>query len=102
MSKLFVLKEKDAAPLRIAVSVSRKGEDIGIVMMLDAVYMASLNGENAEAMRDCLESGVRVHVLKKDAERRGLIGRMFDGTETVDYSGLVDLFFSEEQTVINL
>lgn len=102
MSKLFVLKKKDEASLRITASLSGKDEEIAVVMMLDAVYMAADGGDHAEAMKQCFESGVRVYVLEKDADRRGIIDRLIEGAQTVDYPRLIDLFYSEGQTVINL
>jgi len=102
MKKLFVLKEKDPAPLGIASSLGKKGRDVAVALMLDAVYMAAEKGEQADAVRGCVESGVEVYILEKDAERRGLRDRVIQGTRIVDYAGLVDLFFSEGISVINL
>jgi len=102
MGKLIVLKEKDPAPLEIATSLARNGRKVAVSMMLNGTYLAAETGEHSDAMRRCVTSGVEVYVLEKDAERRGLADRLIEGIKMVDYAGLVDLFFSEEVTVINL
>ena len=102
MKKLFVLKKKDPTPLGIASSLGKKGRDVAVALMLDAVYMAAEKREQAEAVQECVESGVEVYILEKDAERRGLRDRLIQGAKIVDYAGLVDLLFSEETSVINL
>ena len=102
MKKLFVLKKRDPTPLGIASSLGEKGRGVAVALMLDAVDMAAEKGEQADALRECVESGVEVYILEKDAERRGLRDRLIQGARTVDYAGLVDLLFSEETSVINL
>ena len=102
MSKLFVLKKKESAPLRIASSLGKRGRDVAVAMMLDAVYMAAEEGEQSDALRECIESGVQVYLLENDVERRGLRDLIIEDVKIVDYAGLVDLFFSEESSVINL
>ncbi len=102
MKKLFVLKKKDPTPLGIASSLEKKGRDVAVALMLDAVYMAAGKGEQADAVQECVESGVEVYILEKDAARRGLRDRVIQGARIVDYSGLVDLLFSGETSVINL
>ena len=102
MRKLFVLKKNESAPLRIASSLAKKGQEVAISLMLDATYLASKNGEHSEAMRECVSSGVEVYIFKKDAERRGLGERLVNSANMVDSVGLVDLFFSKESSVINL
>jgi len=102
MKKVFVLKKRDSTPLGIASSFGEKGRDVAVALILDAVYMAAEKGEQADALRECVESGVEVYLLKKDAKRRGLGDRLIQGAKTVDYAGLVDLLFSEEISVINL
>lgn len=102
MKKLFVLKKKDPTPLGIASSLSKKGRDVAVALMLDAVYMAAEKGDQADAVQECVESGVEVYILEKDAERRGLRDRIIQEARMVDYAGLVDLLFSEETSVINL
>jgi len=102
MKKIIVLKKKDPTPLGIASSLGKKGRDVAVALMLDAVYMAAEKGGQSDAVRGCVESGVEVYILEKDAERRGLRDRLIQGARIVDYAGLVDLLFSEETSVINL
>ncbi|MCW3990352.1 MAG: sulfurtransferase complex subunit TusB [Candidatus Bathyarchaeota archaeon] len=102
MKKLFVLKKKDPTPLGIVSSLGKKGRDVAVALMLDAVYLAAEKGEQADAVQECVESGVEVYILEKDAERRGLRDRIIQEAKMVDYAGLVDLLFAEETSVINL
>lgn len=102
MKKLFVIKDNESTPLRVASSLAKKGVNVAISMMLNSTYLAVPQGEQSAAIHECIESGVRVYILKKDADRRGLTNRLIEGVKLIDHSQLIDLFFSENQTVINL
>lgn len=102
MGKLLVLKEKETDPLKWADRLREKGEEIGLILMLDAVYLARNSGENAPVMKRMIEAGVMVFTLRRDAERRGLIKTLQPGVRLLDYDDLVDLMFSDGQRILNL
>ena len=101
MRTLIVLKENEYEALGTAESLEKRGEEIALVMMLDAVYMATVAEENP-AVKDKMEKGSKVFRLKSDVERRGLEKRLLPGVELIDYEGLIDILFSEDQRVLNL
>ena len=101
MRTLIVLKEKDPEPLGLAETIGERGGDVAFVLMLDAVYMATVAEENT-AVKDMMEKGSKVFLLKSDVERRGLEKRLLPGVELIDYEGLIDILFSEDQRVLNL
>ena len=101
MRTLIVLKENEYEALGTAESLEKRGGEIALVMMLDAVYMATVAEENT-AVKDMMEKGSKVLLLKSDVERRGLEKRLLPGVELIDYEGLIDILFSEDQRVLNL
>jgi sulfur relay protein TusB/DsrH len=76
--------------------------EVGIVLMQDAVYMAQKTNEFAGDIGSQILEGVQYHLLSADVERRGLGTRLVPGVTLVDYEGLVDLLFREDQTVLNV
>jgi sulfur relay protein TusB/DsrH len=101
MRTLIVLKDKDPEPLGTAEILQEKGEDVAIVLMLDAVYMAT-GIEKDTPVKGMMENGADFILLKRDVERRGLSTRLLPGVELVDYERLMDILFSEDQRVLNL
>jgi len=101
MRTLIVLKENEYEALSTVESLEKRGGEIALVMMLDAVYMATVAEENT-AVKDMMEKGSKVLLLKSDVERRGLEKRLLPGVELIDYEGLIDILFSEDQRVLNL
>ncbi len=70
--------------------------------MLDAVYLARNSGEYAPLIKEMIEAGIKVFMLRKDAERRGLIKMLQSEVRLVNYDDLIDLMFSDSQRVLNL
>ena len=101
MRTLIVLKENEYEAMGTVESLEKRGGEIALIMMLDAVYMATVAEENT-AVKDMMEKGSKVFLLKSDVERRGLEKRLLPGVELIDYEGLIDILFSEDQRVLNL
>jgi len=101
MRTLIVLKEKENETPRIAKRLLSRGEDVALVMMLDAVYLAATM-DDCPPLEELTEKGVNAFVLKSDVERRGLGDRLLPGVVQVDYEGLIDLLFTPDQRVLNL
>jgi sulfur relay protein TusB/DsrH len=101
MKTLFVLKDKDVDSLDIATPIWNGGRDIGFILMLDAVYLATNRGERADTINDLIISGVNFYLLDRDIERRGLGKMLLKGIEVINYDELVDLLF-KGYCVLNL
>ena len=102
MAKMFVIKNNEPTPLHIASSLTKKGEEVEITLMLNSIYLADSRGEHSVAIKECIDSGVKMFALKKDTEKRGLTNHLIEGVKIVDYSQLIDQLFSDKPTVINL
>nr|MDO8081310.1 DsrH/TusB family sulfur metabolism protein [Candidatus Freyarchaeota archaeon] len=102
MKTLFFLNKKEFDSLTLVEKLKEKGEEVGVVLIQDAVYLALGNNEHSGAVKDLLGKGVGFHVLAKDAERRGVQDYLISDVELIDYDRLIDLLFSEGQRVINL
>ena len=101
MRTIVVLRRKEHSALGTVDMLLERGEDVALVLMLDAVYLATATDENL-ALGDTMKRGARVFLLRGDIERRGLDRRLLPGVEPVDYGGLVDLLFAEDRRVLNL
>lgn len=86
---LIVINTHDGNALRQALST-----EADVLLMQDGVYF--LNKARAHDFGDR-----RVYALGLDVEKRGLMDRLVDGVDLVDYDGMVDLLFSGV-TVVNL
>jgi sulfur relay protein TusB/DsrH len=102
MRTLLFLNKKEVDSLTLIERLKEKGEDVGVVLVQDAVYLSLGNNEHSGAVKDLLGKGVNFHVLAKDLEKRGVQDYLISDMELIDYDRLIDLLFSEDQRVINL
>ncbi len=72
------------------LNLARLDADAQVVLLQDGVYFN---------VRRFVGSKVKVYVLKSDAEKRGLVDRVHEDMELIDYSQLVDLITNNK--VIN-
>jgi len=79
-----------------------EGLRVSVVLIQDAVYLAVRGNKRSEAVQRAVERGVSFHHLERDVNVRGIRDHLLPGVELVDYDGLVDILFSEDQTVVNL
>ncbi len=91
MSKLIVMNTRDDQMLDRVLKI-----DAELLLMQDAVLYVNKNVETNNRL-----ASHKVYAVKQDAVKRGLMDRLLDNVELVDYDMLVDLLFSEKQ-VINL
>lgn len=110
MSTLFVLAKTPYVTndvtrvIRIAMSMRKKNEDVGIVLIQDAVLTGIQGSANrfGNQLADAMRTGVRIYLLEPDAAARGLIPeRVLPGIEFVDYSRWVDITVEEYEKVAN-
>ena len=85
MKTLFVLKDKDVDSLDMAIPVWKGDRDIGFILMLEAVYLATNGGERADIINDLIIDGVKFYLLDRDIERRGLRKMLLEGIEVINY-----------------
>lgn len=102
MKTLLFLSKFNLGCLPLAEMLSEKDEEVSIVLIQDAIYIALKNSEYSEATRHAIEKGVKFHLLAKDVERRGVLNNLISDLELIDYDRLIDLLFREDQRVINL
>ena len=96
MSKIVVLKTKDVETLDTALNL-----DADLLLMQDAVYMATRGSEQNTKISQALEQETRVYVLELDASKRGVKNSLPEAVQYLDYDGLVDLLFSGRK-VLNM
>jgi sulfur relay protein TusB/DsrH len=101
MRTIIVIKEKEKGSLKIVNNLLERGETVVLVMMLDAIYLATETDENL-MLKDMIDRGLKVLLLREEFEKRGLKNTTLPRIELIDYDGLIDLFFSENQKVLNL
>jgi sulfur relay protein TusB/DsrH len=70
-------------------------EDKGALLIQDAVYYTV-----SEEGRRLLDEGFRVYALRQSVEARGIIDRVTDGVELVDYHRVVDLIMDDYDVVV--
>ena len=102
MKTLIFLNKLDFDFLPLAEKLRGKEEELSVVLVQDAVYIAIRNDGHSDAVKKLIESGVKFHILEKDVERRGVVNNLIPGLELIDYDRLIDLLFSDDQKVINL
>ena len=90
MKKLIILKELDEH----AISLALKVNDSGILLMMDATYLANSEDMRSSPIRMAVESGKEIFILTTDAERRGLSEKLVKGIKRIDYDECVDLLFN--------
>ena len=61
-----------------------------LLLIEDGVYAAT-RGSAAEAGLKEAMARIKVYALKPDLEARGVVGRVMDGIQLVDYGGFVEL-----------
>lgn len=61
-----------------------------LLLIEDAIYAATKAGAEASGLSAARQS-LKVCVLQPDVEARGMVGKLIDGVQAVDYAGFVDL-----------
>jgi sulfur relay protein TusB/DsrH len=70
-------------------------QDKGALLIQDAVFFTV-----SEEGRRLLDEGFRVYALRQSVEARGIIDRVVDGVELVDYHRVVDLIMDDYDVVV--
>lgn len=74
--------------LQSALNLAQAGD--AVILIEDGVYAATA-GSAVESLVMEAAGKIKFHVLKPDADARGLSDRLLQGMSTVDYGGFVDL-----------
>ncbi|MBS7269777.1 MAG: sulfurtransferase complex subunit TusB [Candidatus Freyarchaeota archaeon] len=101
MKTLIFLNRLDFDSLLIVEKLREKGEDVDVILMQDAVYLA-LENQGRTNLKRAMEKGINFYVLERDVEIRGIKTHLVPKLELIDYERLVDLLFSDNQRLINL
>lgn len=102
MKTLLLINKLEYDFLPLAEKLKEKGEEVEVILIQDAVYLALENNGHSEEMKQAVEKGVRFHILEKDVQTRGILTHLIPNLNFIDYDRLVDLLFGENQRVINL
>ena len=93
---LLMLNQTPAdCPLERQLEVLDHAAGKGVLLMQDAVLFAV-----SDKGRELLERGGRVFALRQSVEARGLLDRVMDGVELVDYGRAIDLIMDEYDIVV--
>ncbi len=79
-----------------------KNEEVSAVLSQDAVYMVVKKPITNSDIDKALQSGVKIYLLSKDAQKRGITKNLANGVELLDYDRLVDFLAQDNQKVINI
>lgn len=90
MKKLMILKEMDERGLSLLLKV----KDSGVLLMMDAIYLANSEDKRSSPVRIAVEEGKEIFILRMDAERRGLTEKLVKGVKQLSYDDFVDLLFN--------
>ncbi|GMR08204.1 MAG: sulfurtransferase complex subunit TusB [Gammaproteobacteria bacterium] len=78
----------DKNSLQICLSLAKDGS--GILLIEDGVYAATKGTKFSAEVEDAMKNH-KVYALESDLSMRGVINKVIDGVEVVDYAGFVDL-----------
>ncbi|MEM3564287.1 MAG: sulfurtransferase complex subunit TusB [Candidatus Jordarchaeaceae archaeon] len=101
MKTLIFLNRLDFDSLPIVEKLRDKGEDVDVILIQDAVYLA-LDKEGRTDLKRAMGKGIKFYVLERDMEIRGIKNHLVPKLELIDYERLVDLLFSDNHRLINL
>jgi sulfur relay protein TusB/DsrH len=102
MRTLIFLNKFDPTFLSIALNMRAKDQEVSAVLSQDAVYMALKSSAKATDLSQAIKGGVKIYLLSKDVQRRGINEKLTNDLDLIDYDQLVDLLAQENQKVINL
>jgi sulfur relay protein TusB/DsrH len=102
LKKLVLLNRCDPASLLLAERLIASGEELCVVLIQDAIYLALKSSQSQEPVIRIMEKGVKFFLLAVDVGRRGVLHNLVSGVELIDYDRLIELLFHEDQKVINL
>jgi sulfur relay protein TusB/DsrH len=99
MSKKRVLlmlnQPPSKCPLDRQLRMLEGTEDKGALLIQDAVFHTV-----SEDGRRLLDHGFQLYALRQSVEARGIIDRIIDGVQLVDYHRVVDLIMDEYDVVV--
>ena len=95
MDRLYVLKNLDVD----ALSITSESENSALLLMQDATYALNESREESRLVRKILGKGKPVYYLGRDAERRGLTGKLVEGAQPLEIEGMVDLLFGGARVI---
>jgi sulfur relay protein TusB/DsrH len=93
---LFIMSQPpDTCDIDRQVVVAGRTASAGALLMGDGAYFV-----NADHLKPLFGAGMVVYALRDSVEARGLVSRVPDGVELVDYHRVVDLMMEEYDVVM--
>ncbi|GEM_PF-1558895 len=102
MKTLIFLNRLNFDFIPIVEKLREKGEDVEVILIQDAVYLALENNGRNQNLESAIGKGVKFYVLERDVEIRGIKTHLQPNFKLIDYDQLADLLFSDNNRVINL
>ncbi len=102
MKTVLFLNRFDLSFLKIALEMQAKNEEISAVLSQDAVYMVANKNESNSNVEKAIQSGLKLYLIFKDAQKRGITKNLIAGVELLDYDQLVDFLAQDDQRVVNV
>jgi tRNA 2-thiouridine synthesizing protein B len=87
---LHIVNKSPAQTSALASCLRFAQDGSALLLTEDAVYAATRAGAAGSGLAAAVKR-LQVHVLRPDAEARGMAGKLIDGVKTVGYDGFVDL-----------
>jgi tRNA 2-thiouridine synthesizing protein B len=90
--------------IRTAMSMRKANEDVGIILIQDAVVtgIRGITNKFGELLTKALKAGIKIYILGPDAVARGLSQeRVLPGIEFVDYGQWVDIVIEKYERIAN-
>jgi len=102
MSSLLILSKSPyessyETVLRLALTLSKKGEKIGMMHIQNASIACTIR----EYMKHAIGSGLEVYVLGNDCEARGILKKIASGVKVVSYKDFVELLMNKFEKAIS-
>ncbi len=102
MKTVLFLNKFDPTFVPLALKMQAKNEGVCAILGQDAVYLALKNSKAAPDISEAAGAGIKIYLLSKDVQKRGITEKIAANLELIDYDQLVDLLAEENQKVINL
>lgn len=93
---LYVVSQQDENLLKMLTE--SEGD---FLLMQNAVYYINKDNEKNTYVIDAIEKGKKVYALESDVTKRGILEKIIEGVELLNFEKIVDVLFSG-YTVLNM
>ena len=89
----------DMDPISIELALEHKGNEVGICLLQDAVYLGCKGKNGNGTLAEAIRHNMQVFAAKKDVELRGLTELIHREIKVLDYGEIIDLVLKYERIV---